>query len=71
VLTLKNCDWSIAVDSIGGEIGLTPQNVRWRSEHTRREWLAGTVVDKMCALIDIDLLNRQMMADSILLESDA
>lgn len=70
ILTLKNCDWSIAVDSIGGEIGLTPQNVRWRSEHTRREWLAGTVVDKMCALIDIDLLNRQMMADTILMESD-
>lgn len=71
ILTLKNCDWSIAVDSIGGEIGLSPQNVRWRSEHTRREWLAGTVVDKMCALIDIDLLNRQMMADAILIEGDA
>lgn len=70
VLTLKNCDWSIAVDSIGGEIGLSPQNVRWRSEHTRREWLAGTVVDKMCALIDIDLLNRQMMADAILSGDD-
>lgn len=70
VLTLKNCDWSIAVDSIGGEIGLSPQNVRWRSEHTRREWLAGTVVDKMCALIDIDLLNRQMMADAILMGDD-
>ncbi len=70
VLTLKNCDWSIAVDSIGGEIALSPQNVRWRSEHTRREWLAGTVVDKMCALIDIDLLNRQMMADAILMGDD-
>lgn len=68
VLTLKGCDWSIAVDSIGGEIGLSPQNVRWRSEHTRREWLAGTVVDKMCALIDIDLLNRQLMADAILMD---
>ena len=68
VLTLKNCDWSIAVDSIGGEIALSSQNVRWRSEHTRREWLAGTVVDKMCALIDVDLLNRQMMADAILME---
>jgi purine-binding chemotaxis protein CheW len=67
VLALKNCDWSIAVDSIGGEIALSSQNVRWRSEHTRREWLAGTVVDKMCALIDIDLLNRQMMADAILM----
>ncbi|MDG1938970.1 MAG: hypothetical protein P8I62_09045 [Pseudomonadales bacterium] len=67
VLALKNCDWSIAVDSIGGEMALSSQNVRWRSEHTRREWLAGTVVDKMCALIDIDLLNRQMMADDILM----
>jgi len=25
----------------------------------------------MCALIDIDLLNRQMLADAILMESDA
>lgn len=70
ILSLKNCDWSIAVDSIGGELALSPQNVRWRSEHTRREWLAGTVVDKMCALVDIDVLDRQIMADSILIESD-
>lgn len=70
ILSLKNCDWCIAVDSIGGELALSPQNVRWRSEHTRREWLAGTVVDKMCALVDIDVLDRQIMADSILIESD-
>ena len=66
VLIIKNCDWCIAVDSIGGELALGPQNVRWRSEHTRREWLAGTVVDKMCALVDIDVINRQILAEQVL-----
>ena len=50
----------------GGELALGPQNVRWRSEHTRREWLAGTVVDKMCALVDIDVINRQILAEQVL-----
>lgn len=66
VLTLKDSDWCIAVDSVGGELSLASQQVRWRSEHTRREWLAGTVVDKMCALIDIDALNRHLLAERVL-----
>lgn len=70
ILSIKNCDWCVAVEAIGGELALSSQNVRWRSEHTRREWLAGTVVDKMCALIDVDVLNRQIMADRVLLGAD-
>jgi len=31
---------------------LTPDQVRWRTERTRRRWLAGTVIEHMCALID-------------------
>lgn len=70
VLGIKNANWCIAVDAIGGELALSSSKVRWRSEHTRREWLAGTVVDKMCALIDIDVLNRQVLAERVLQDND-
>ena len=54
----------------GGGIRLAAKQIRGRSAHTRREWLAGTVVDKMCALIDIDVLDRQMLANTVLQETD-
>jgi len=68
VLVIPGCNWGLAVDSVGGVLDLQPEQVRWRSVHTRREWLAGTVVDKMCALIDVEALNRHFLADEILLE---
>lgn len=70
VLTFHHCAWALAIDVSGGEIQLSSKQIRWRSAHTRREWLAGTVVDKMCALIDIDVLDRQMLANTVLQEVD-
>ena len=70
VLTFHHCAWALAIDVLGGEIQLSSKQIRWRSAHTRREWLAGTVVDKMCALIDIDVLDRQMLANTVLQETD-
>ena len=70
VLTFHHCAWALAIDASGGEIQLASKQIRWRSTHTRREWLAGTVVDKMCALIDIDVLDRQMLANTVLQEID-
>ena len=66
VLTFHHCAWGLAIDVSGGELQLSSKQIRWRSAHTRREWLAGTVVDKMCALIDIDVLDRQMLANTVL-----
>ncbi len=70
VLTFHHCAWALAIDVSGGEIKLSSKQIRWRSVHTRREWLAGTVADKMCALIDIDVLDRQMLANTVLQGAD-
>ena len=70
VLTFHHYDWALAIDVSGGEIQLSSKQIRWRSKHTRREWLAGTVLNKMCALIDIDVLDRQMLANTVLLGAD-
>jgi len=44
--------WGLACDDVDEVITLTRDQVRWRTSRTRRRWLAGTVIDHMCAIID-------------------
>jgi len=56
VISINGHDWGLAVDKIDKAVTLKPDDVRWRSERSRRPWLAGTVVDYMCALVDVQEL---------------
>lgn len=44
--------WGLACDEVAEVITLQPDQVRWRSNRTKRRWLAGTVIEHMCAIID-------------------
>jgi len=46
--------FGLACDGLGDVLRLEHDQVRWRSDRSSRPWLAGTVIDKMCALIDVD-----------------
>lgn len=52
VITLNGTDWGLAVDRVANALPLDPEQVRWRGARSQRAWLAGTVVDHMCALVD-------------------
>ncbi|WP_339668391.1 chemotaxis protein CheW [Dasania marina] len=56
VISINGVDWGLAVDDVASAITLSPEDVRWRSERSKRPWLAGTVVDHMCALLDVSQL---------------
>lgn len=62
VIRLDSSDWGLACDDVAQSFTLKPDEVRWRTARSKRPWLAGTVVDHMCALIDVktmaDLLVR-------------
>ncbi|MBI44505.1 chemotaxis protein CheW [uncultured Marinobacter sp.] len=62
VIRLDDSDWGLACDEVAQSFTLRPEQVRWRSARSKRPWLAGTVIDHMCALIDVrtmaDLLAR-------------
>lgn len=62
VIRLNNSDWGLACDSVAQSLTLDPQQVRWRTSRSKRPWLAGTVIEQMCALLDVksmaDLLVR-------------
>lgn len=56
VVTIDGLDWGLAVDAVRHPISLQPDDVTWRSQRSKRPWLAGTVKSAMCALIDIPQL---------------
>lgn len=47
-------DWAFGCHAIEGSITLKPADVKWRTKRTSRPWLAGTVIDQMCALVDLN-----------------
>lgn len=63
VMSLNGVSWGLAVDTVNQPITLEVDDVKWRSERTKRPWLAGTVKEHMCALIDIPQM-AQMLIDA-------
>jgi len=53
VIRLDDSEWGLACDDVAQSFTLRPDEVRWRTGRSKRPWLAGTVVDHMCALIDV------------------
>lgn len=52
IVLIDNYKWGLACDKIGEVITLKPDEVRWRTSKTSRGWLAGTVIEHMCALLN-------------------
>lgn len=54
--------FGLAADSISEVLSLNAADVRWSRKNNRRPWLAGTVVDKMCALLEMKQLCVQLQS---------
>ncbi len=63
VISINGYDWGLAVDCVDKAITLEPEAVRWRTSRSKRPWLAGTVVEYMCALFDVQAM-AQMLGQS-------
>jgi purine-binding chemotaxis protein CheW len=53
VISIQGYEWGLAVHQVSRSIRLDPSEVKWRTQRTQRPWLAGTVIEHMCALLDI------------------
>lgn len=56
ILLIDDGRWGLACDSINEILQLKVRDVRWRTLAGKRLWLAGTVIDKLCALLELDAL---------------
>ncbi|MES3006145.1 MAG: chemotaxis protein CheW [Pseudomonadota bacterium] len=63
VVLIEGTDWGLAIDSATEALHLQPDEVRWRGSMQSRPWLAGTVLEKMCALLDMGTIARLLQAE--------
>ncbi len=56
VVVLGDSHWALAVNNADQSVHLQPADVRWRETTGKRPWLAGTVLQRLCALLDVDVL---------------
>jgi purine-binding chemotaxis protein CheW len=56
VISVEGYDWGMAVHGVSKSIRLSPDQIKWRSQQGKRPWLAGTVIEHMCALLDVSAL---------------
>jgi purine-binding chemotaxis protein CheW len=64
-IRLDASDWGMGCHTVEQSIRLSPDDVKWRSNRGKRPWLAGTVVEYMCALIDVRALCRMFDESAI------
>ncbi len=62
VISLGDSEWGLLSHQLSDSIRLMPDQVKWRTSAGKRPWLAGTVIDHMCAILDVnslvELLNK-------------
>src|SRR5690606_29709441 len=60
VVVLGDSLWALAVDRADESVHLQGDEIRWKSVAGNRPWLAGTLLERLCALIDVDNLLQQL-----------
>lgn len=54
IILVGNGEWGLACEDMGKVLKLSPDAVRWRADRSQRPWLAGMLVEHMCALLDVE-----------------
>lgn len=61
VILIDEGRWGLACDQVAEVITLSSADVKWRSQSGTRPWLAGTVIEQMCVLIDTDAFAAMLL----------
>ncbi len=65
LVLLGESRFGLVCESVDQVVQLRPDEVRWRGERGRRPWLAGTVKDRLCALLEVPALVQLLEAGRI------
>jgi len=52
IVLIDDGKWGLACDEIAEVVDLNGDDVKWRPNRSKRKWMAGTVIQHMCALVD-------------------
>ena len=62
VIVLGDSPWGLAVSHAEESVRLEPSQLRWREGGSSRPWLAGTLLDRLCSLLDVSVLSSMLAA---------
>ena len=65
VISVQGYEWGLAVHQVSRSIRLDPSEVKWRTQRNQRPWLAGTVIEHMCALVDVTALAELIASGAV------
>jgi len=60
IILIADGKWGLACNKVSKVVTLSSEEIRWREQAGKRPWLAGTVLDKMCSILNIDELVKQL-----------
>ena len=63
IVFINDFEWGLACDAVNDVITIDSKQIKWRKTGTKRAWLAGTVVEHMCALLDTNELSKLLNSD--------
>ena len=65
VISVQGYEWGLAVHQVSRSLRLNPDEIKWRSHRGQRPWLAGTVIEHMCALVDVSELAELIASGAV------
>ena len=65
VISVQGYEWGLAVHQVSRSLRLDPNEIKWRSHRGQRPWLAGTVIEHMCALLDVSALAELIASGAV------
>ncbi|AYG45985.1 chemotaxis protein CheW [Pseudomonas sp. Leaf58] len=65
VISVQGYEWGLAVHQVSRSLRLEPSEIKWRSQRGQRPWLAGTVIEHMCALLDVAALAELIASGAV------
>jgi purine-binding chemotaxis protein CheW len=64
LIQLQRSKWTLACKQVHTTVRVEPDHVKWRSSEGKRQWLSGTIIEHMCALIHVDKLVEILNANA-------
>lgn len=65
VISVQGYEWGLAVHQVSRSLRLNPDEIKWRTHRGQRPWLAGTVIEHMCALLDVSELAELIASGAV------
>jgi purine-binding chemotaxis protein CheW len=65
VISVQGYEWGLAVHHVSRSLRLDPDEIKWRTHRGQRPWLAGTVIEHMCALLDVSQLAELIASGAV------